>query len=355
MISLVFVCLTLPSVSQVPLAWINEFHYDNAGTDQDEFIELVVEGLQHDHARYSLLLYNGSNGSTYGSAYDLAQFQAADTLPGKRYFLLQLPVNGLQNGSPDGLALLYIDSLNTIHLLDSLAYEGSLMATAGPAAGSLLPDILVSESNSTTPAGYSLQRFSDHPAASWMPPSPHSAGHPNQGQNLPVTLYSFSAEPMGQQVLIRWITLSEVNSGFFSIEGSSDAVDYTELGRVEARGNSNTQAEYEWTCLLPYESGCYLRLRMTDRDGGNELSDPVFVRTESTTRMYYADSKLHVSVDEACSIMLTDSRGRVLQKKHFASSDGEEGFCIQSLPTGVYIAVLRSHSHHESLRFIHYP
>ena len=26
-----------------PNAWINEFHYDNNGADQDEFIEIVVE------------------------------------------------------------------------------------------------------------------------------------------------------------------------------------------------------------------------------------------------------------------------------------------------------------------------
>ena len=50
----------------VPAVWINEIHYDNAGTDVGEFIE-IAGTAGFDLAGYSLVVYNGSNGGTYGT------------------------------------------------------------------------------------------------------------------------------------------------------------------------------------------------------------------------------------------------------------------------------------------------
>ncbi|HEX9601346.1 MAG TPA: hypothetical protein VF985_07650, partial [Mariniflexile sp.] len=43
--------------------WINEFHYDNASGDVNEFIEVVAN---FDASAYQVVLYNGSGGITYG-------------------------------------------------------------------------------------------------------------------------------------------------------------------------------------------------------------------------------------------------------------------------------------------------
>ena len=46
--------------------WINEIHYDNASGDVGEFVEIAgISGT--DLTGYSISLYNGSNGTTYGS------------------------------------------------------------------------------------------------------------------------------------------------------------------------------------------------------------------------------------------------------------------------------------------------
>ena len=56
--------------------FINEFHYDNDGTDIGEFIELAVaDGV--DLRGWFLLLYNGSNGSVYDTV-DLSGFSITD-------------------------------------------------------------------------------------------------------------------------------------------------------------------------------------------------------------------------------------------------------------------------------------
>jgi len=47
-------------------AWINEFHYDNAGTDVNESIEIVIENPgSYSLADFSVVLYNGNNGLNY--------------------------------------------------------------------------------------------------------------------------------------------------------------------------------------------------------------------------------------------------------------------------------------------------
>ncbi|MEX0722162.1 MAG: endonuclease [Balneolaceae bacterium] len=85
-------------------AWINEFHYDNEGTDEGEFIEIAVNAEFADLSDVTITLYNGSNGSSYGS-YSGNDFSSGDIENGISFFYLDLPSNGLQNGSPDGISL----------------------------------------------------------------------------------------------------------------------------------------------------------------------------------------------------------------------------------------------------------
>ncbi|MBK8389903.1 MAG: hypothetical protein IPL23_11765 [Saprospiraceae bacterium] len=69
-ISIIF---TLGAYAQCPTdIRINEFHYDNNSTDVGEFIEVRIGDPQPaamDLSGYSVVLYNGSGGVTYGSAY----------------------------------------------------------------------------------------------------------------------------------------------------------------------------------------------------------------------------------------------------------------------------------------------
>lgn len=130
--------------------FFNEIHYDNIDTDVGEAIE-VVGSAGESLAGYQIVLYNGSNGQSYDT----------DTLPAGelascgaqvRIATVQYPVNGVQNGSPDGMAL--VDPQGNV--VQFLSYEGTLTATNGPAAGMTSTDIGVSQASST-PVGLSLQ------------------------------------------------------------------------------------------------------------------------------------------------------------------------------------------------------
>ncbi|EZH75155.1 endonuclease [Aquimarina atlantica] len=129
--------------------FINEIHYDNASTDVEEAIE-IAGTAGTDLSGWSIVLYNGSNGTVYNTI--SISGVIPDQQNGFGTIVEILPVNGLQNGAPDGIAL--IDNNNAV--VQFLSYEGVITATNGPASGLTSTDIGVSESSST-PVGASLQ------------------------------------------------------------------------------------------------------------------------------------------------------------------------------------------------------
>jgi len=132
--------------------FINEFHYDNASTDVGEFVE-IAGPAGTDLSGWSLVLYNGSSSvrAPYNSL-TLSGTLADVTGNGYGFMVLTLPTNGIQNGAPDGLAL--VDNVGNV--VQFLSYEGSFEALAGPVAGMTSVDIGAAETSST-PVGTSLQ------------------------------------------------------------------------------------------------------------------------------------------------------------------------------------------------------
>ncbi|MTI00321.1 ExeM/NucH family extracellular endonuclease [Roseibium sp. RKSG952] len=165
------VSVTVNGLTDTPAveARINEIHYDNAGTDTGEFIEIRVTAGA-DISEYGLELYNGSNGTVYNSNELVSLTRTTDGT--YDYYVWELPSNGIQNGSPDGIAL-----TKGAEVVEFLSYEGTLTATEGTAAGLTSTDIGVSETSSTE-AGQSLQRAED---GSWNAPAAETSGASNDG------------------------------------------------------------------------------------------------------------------------------------------------------------------------------
>ncbi len=158
--------------------WINEIHYDNVGGDIGEFVE-IAGNSGVDLIGYSLTLYNGANGSVYQTV------NLSGALPDQTngFGALAFPILGIQNGSPDGLAL-----ANGSNLIEFLSYEGVFSAIGGPANGLSSVNIGVSEPSST-PVGYSLQLTGTGVGSSpfaWQAPLPQTPGSLNGGQSFRV-------------------------------------------------------------------------------------------------------------------------------------------------------------------------
>ncbi len=127
--------------------FINELHYDNTGIDSEELIEIAGEAGT-DLAGWSLVLYNGNGGASYDT------ISLSGTIPDRSngFGTLSFNAPGLQNGDPDGIAL--VDDSNAV--VQFLSYEGSFTATNGVANGQTSTDIGIAE-DGNTPVGNSLQ------------------------------------------------------------------------------------------------------------------------------------------------------------------------------------------------------
>lgn len=166
-------CFSVTQTAFAANVFINEIHYDNAGGDVGEAIEIA--GLAGtDLSGWQVVLYNGNGGATYNSALGLSGV-IPDQQDGFGAVQFSYPANGLQNGAPDGLAL--VDANGDV--VEFLSYEGTLVATNGPANGLLSTDIGVAET-STTPIGYSLQ-FN---GTTWQTASVNTFGDVNIGQTF---------------------------------------------------------------------------------------------------------------------------------------------------------------------------
>ena len=128
--------LMVTSLSFGQSIFINEIHYDNTGTDEGEAIE-VAGPAGTDLSGYTLVGYNGNNGENYNTVSLTGSIPDQDD----GYGTLSFPFVGLQNGSPDGVAL--VDGSGTV--LQFLSYEGSFTAVDGPASGMTSEDIGVAE------------------------------------------------------------------------------------------------------------------------------------------------------------------------------------------------------------------
>ena len=97
---------------------------------------------------------------------------------------------------------------------------------------------------------------------------------------LPVTLARFDGTLLDNSVSLSWTTVSETNSSYFDIERSTDAKEFINLTRVEAKGSSNGTLYYHFVDKHPLQGINYYRLRAVDIDGSSESSRIIAVNND---------------------------------------------------------------------------
>ncbi len=99
--------------------------------------------------------------------------------------------------------------------------------------------------------------------------------------NLPVELLYFTAECMGEATQLQWSTASETNNEYFTIERSSDAVNYEEVARIQGAGTTSQRNDYSFMVDNNSTAITYYRLRQTDIDGKYEIFAPIAIQCQN--------------------------------------------------------------------------
>lgn len=172
--------------------------------------------------------------------------------------------------------------------------------------------------------------------------SPFTLGSTNVLTPLPVKLMNFSAALQSEtSVEIKWSTINESNSAYFTVEKSLDGKNWQVIGTQQAAGVSDGMLNYAMLDVNPAKGIQYYRLKQIDLDGRFEYSEMISVVLGQKPAQVVlfpnpASNIIYVSIDHVsvadleCSII--DASGRMLMK----TADLSSGIDISTLTGGVY-------------------
>lgn len=132
---------------------------------------------------------------------------------------------------------------------------------------------------------------------------------------LPIELVSFTAVQNNQSVDLEWISASEINNDYYTLERSNDGVAWELIATLTGAGNSNELLTYNYTDYQPYEGVSYYRLTQTDYDGRYETFAPIGVNfvsgNENELKVSAINNSLYFQT-EGEQLFIHDLSGRLL-------------------------------------------
>ena len=154
---------------------------------------------------------------------------------------------------------------------------------------------------------------------------------------LPITLDRFEGIAGNDVVTLFWETASELNNDYFTIQRSTNGVDFEEIGTVDGAGTSRERHYYTFRDKHFLRERRYYRLKQTDFDKQVRYSDLVIVDpsvTEDKGDFYLYPNPAHsqwVSFKTPTAFRVLNALGQQL-----LASDYATGFDTASLPAGIY-------------------
>ena len=165
---------------------------------------------------------------------------------------------------------------------------------------------------------------------------------------LPIELTYFIARQTSDGVKFEWQTASEKDNDYFTIEYSTDALNFSELATVSGAGTSTEIINYEYNHSTNATGVMYYRLRQTDYDGQTECSDIVALSLagQQTANVSNIDIKIYpnpatdyvqIKGDGIVSVEFVNASGRVLSAAGLQAS-----YSISNLPQGINYVIVHT-------------
>ncbi len=158
---------------------------------------------------------------------------------------------------------------------------------------------------------------------------------------LPVTLLSFTARAVANDVQLSWRTAMERNNLGFYIERSKDGAQWTSIGFKSTsalQGNSDKEINYSYTDNDPLEGINYYRLRQTDIDDkiaySNIQSVIVNISDEIIVYPNPASDKIYLQIKDwskIAEVRIVDIAGKTIRREH-----NRVAYLELNIPAGVY-------------------
>jgi hypothetical protein len=158
---------------------------------------------------------------------------------------------------------------------------------------------------------------------------------------LPIELLSFTSSCDNEMgIVLEWLTATELNNDFFTIERSIDAINFESIGEVQGQGNSAYQHTYYFRDMISNGGITYYRLKQTDFNGAftyseiiaenceeyfsyliypNPMTDVLYIQAQQSTNDIYFE--------------IIDFKGSIVKQSYFAKSTSVS---VSDLSAGIY-------------------
>ncbi len=166
---------------------------------------------------------------------------------------------------------------------------------------------------------------------------------------LPVDLLSFTGTKAAADNLLKWSTSQEVNSDHFELEQSTDAINFTKIAVVTAKGYASTKSDYSFTDKNVSSGIHYYRLKMIDKDNGYKYSPVVTLKRDGSNSLLSSVSpnpfvdKIMITLQSESNIdtkfTIYDMNGRLMTTRNIRLVKGINQVLMDGLAgfgTGVY-------------------
>ena len=159
---------------------------------------------------------------------------------------------------------------------------------------------------------------------------------------LPIELLEFDTECEENQVRLNWVTASELNNDYFTIERSRDAINFVSIATIPGNGSTTMMSHYTWIDQRPISGTAYYKLSQTDFDGTKEIfkTRSVNCNKDNNVSLYPnpIENVFLLNSKYGGSISLIDQAGRfVLEQRIIA---GKNTIQSDQITSGSYIAFI---------------
>jgi len=180
---------------------------------------------------------------------------------------------------------------------------------------------------------------------------------------LPVTLLNFDANCEREVTVLSWSTASESNNDYFTIEKSTDGVNFSKISKIQGSGNSTNLINYTFKDNAPSNDISYYRLKQVDFNGQHEYFDIIasscslvdfFVVTNTKLDDNNLEFDVLTDIKEELTISLYDYSGKLLVNEKSLANEGSNKIKLTDLELakGIYILNVMGQRHQCDIKIL---
>ncbi|MGB0930174.1 MAG: T9SS type A sorting domain-containing protein, partial [Chitinophagales bacterium] len=164
----------------------------------------------------------------------------------------------------------------------------------------------------------------------------------------PIELLSFEGEVQAEGNLLQWITATEIDNDYFTLERSMDGKTFEGIAVVQSQGNSQDLQSYKFLDRNAPSGVTYYQLRQTDLNGQQTVSHTISLqrgeRAFEIMRVFPNPAKNEVNInftiqeERMVEISVYNIKGQQFESLRTESTKGinKVELNVSDYPTGVY-------------------